>query len=293
MIRFLVLVVCLASLSAVAQEIDCTIQVNYEGVSTTNKDLLQNFAADLKNYVNNYQWGPEKLDEKVKCTLNIFVQSVTGENRYMAQVFIGSQRPIYGAKKSTAVLRILDEAWEFTYQKDRPINHNPMMFNDLTSTLDFYMYLILGFDYDTYESLSGTQWLQRASDIARLGQNSGQKGWQAATSGYSRTQFINDLLNPTLEPVRKASYIYHFRGLDSLALKPERAYANFLSALELIGIARKSSDPRNLFIKTFFDTKYLELADVFNTYPDKSIFVTLGRIDPNHQITYEEYRQRK
>jgi len=293
MIRFLVAVLCIASLSAFAQEIDCTIQVSYEGVSTTNKDLLQNFAADLKNYVNNYQWGPEKLEEKVRCTLNIFVQSVTGENRYLAQVFIGSQRPIYGAKKSTAVLRLLDEAWEFTYLKDRPINHNPMSFSDLASVLDFYMYVVLGYDYDTYESLSGTQWFQRASDIARMGQNSGQKGWQSSTSGYTRAQFINEVLNPTLEPVRKASFLYHFGGLDSLATKPERAYANFLGALELIGIARKSSDPRNLVIKAFFDTKYLELADIFSTYPDRTIYLSLGKIDPNHQITYEEYRQKK
>jgi hypothetical protein len=293
MVRLLLVLVFASTLIAVAQEIECTVQVNYEGVSTTHKDLLQNFAADVSNYVNNYQWGPEKLEEKVKCTLNIFIQSATGENRYLAQVFVGSQRPIFGAKKNTAVLRLLDEAWEFTYLKDRPINHNLMSFNDLASFLDFYAYTILGCDYDTYENLSGTPWFQKATDVARLGQSAGQKGWQQVASGYSRTQFIKDLQNPTLEPIRRASYLYHFGGLDSLAIKPERAYANFLGALELIGVARKRTDPRNLVIKTFFDTKYLELADIFKEYPDRNIYLTLGKIDPFHQTTYEEYRQKK
>ena len=280
-------------LPALTQKVDCTVNVNYEAVATSNKDLLRDFENDIRNYVNNYQWGEEQLDEKVKCTIDVFIQNVTGENRYMAQVFIGSQRPIFNSKQSTAVVRLFDEAWEFTYLKERPINHNPYSYSDLASFLDFYIYLILGYDYDSYERLGGSPWFQKASDVASMGRSSSQKGWQPVTSGYSRTQMVTDILNPTVNPVRAGFYRYHFSGLDSLAADRPKAQERIKGALEQIGMARKAIDSRNLMVKNFFDTKYLEIADVFLDYPDPAFYITLSKIDPAHQSTYDEYRLKK
>jgi hypothetical protein len=275
--------------SGQAQQVDCTIQVNYESIPTTNKDLLHDFAAEVSNYVNNYTWVSGDEDVKVKCMITIFVKSVIGDDRYSAQAFIGSRRQLYGTEKSTAVVRLFDEAWEFTYVRNRAINHNPYTFNDLTSFLDFYIYVILGYDYDTYGKLSGTPWFQKAADVASLGRSSGQRTWQQTNSGYNRIQLIDELLNQKFQPVRAASYIYHFTGLDSLSTDPIKGMNNILHALDIIGRARKQVDPRNLVIKSFFETKYLELADLFLTYPDASVYTTLRSVDPAHRNTYDEY----
>jgi hypothetical protein len=72
--------------SVCAQQIDVTVLVNYEAIPTTNKDLLRDFANDVKTYLSNYNWGPGSPGDKIKCTLNIFFQSVIGDNRYSAQV---------------------------------------------------------------------------------------------------------------------------------------------------------------------------------------------------------------
>ena len=284
----------LVSLPLSAQQVDCTIQVNYENVSTSNKDFLVNLQDDIRSYVNDYSWGSDNLEEKVKCTVDIRVQGVVGENKYSAQVFIGSKRRIEGTEESSAVLRLFDETWEFTYVKNRPISHNAYSFNDLASFLDFYIYLILGYDYDSYEKQGGNPHFQKASDIASLGRANGQKGWQQGNSGYSRIQFIGELLNPKFVPVRIASYQYHFDGLDSLAKNPSRGLANMLAAVERIGRAKKEVDPRNIVIKTFFDTKSMEIADKFFrfNYPDPSVYVKFSVIDPSHQNTYEGYRKK-
>ena len=279
--------------SALAQEAECVIQVNYEAIATTNKELLRDFATDIEDYIGHYNWGGANTTDKVKCTLNIFLSSVIGENRYSAQVFIGSQRPIYKSEQSTAVVRLFDEMWEFTYIKGRPINHNSYSFNDLASFLDFYMFLVMGFDADTYDKLGGTPIFQKAADIANMGRSSGQKGWQASTASYSRLQLIDEVLNGKFEPVRVASFTYHFNGLDSLAYSRDRAYANIIKSLESIEVVRKRADPRNIVIRTFFEAKYLELGTLFSTYPDPAIFVVLSRIDPFHQKTYEEYRTKR
>src|SRR5512135_563717 len=126
--------------AARAQEVDCTVLVNYEAVPTTNKEYLRNLGNDIRDYVNNYKWGSDNLPDKIQCTFNIFVQSVVSENKYSAQVFVGSQRKIFGTARSSAVLRIFDEGWEFTYVVNRPLSHNPYSYNDLASFLDFYVY---------------------------------------------------------------------------------------------------------------------------------------------------------
>jgi len=279
--------------STLAQEVDASVMVNYESVATTNKDLLQNFESDVRDYLNHYSWGSDNLDEKIKCTFNIFIKSAISEQRYSAQIFVGSQRKLYGSEKSSAVLRILDDTWEFTYVKSVPINHSTYTFNDLASVLDFYVYLIIGFDYDSYEKLSGKKFLQRAADVASLGRASGQKGWEPSKSGYSRVQFISELNDNKFTPIRTASYIYFFTGMDSLAVNPPRAWKNILKALDMIAKTKSIVDPRNVVIKSFFDSKHMELAETFLTYPDPAVYIKLSNIDPSHQKIYEEYRAKR
>ena len=273
-----------------AQMVDCTIRVNTEAIATSNRDLLRDFPNDLKDYVGNFNWGGGNANDKVKCTLDIFVKGVVGDNLYSAQVFIGSQRQIYNSEQSTAVVRLFDESWQFTYVKNRPIVRNTYSFNDLASFLDFYMYLIMGYDFDTYDKFSGTPLFQKAADVASLGRGSGQADWQPTTSTYSRVQLIDEILSPTYQEVRGASWKYHFCGLDSLSFNPERGYANIIQAVESIGKVKKIADPRNIIIRAFFEAKYKELADVFMNYPDPAIYLTFSAIDPNHQKAYDEAR---
>lgn len=279
--------------AAGAQEVDCAVQVTYDAIANTHGDLLRDFQRDISDYVNAYRWGQESPGDKIKCTITINITSAVGENRYSAQVFIGSQRPIYGTQRSTATVRLIDDGWEFTYVQSRPIIHNEYSFNDLTTFLDFYIYLILGYDYDTYEAKGGTPFFQRAADLASIAKSSGQKGWRAAAGSYSRPQLIEEILSPSIALFRVASFHYHFNGLDSLAINPAVAHRNILHALEMMGKARRATNPRNLYIKAWFETKYLELAEVFSTYPDPSVYNKLTAIDPAHQSTYEDHYSRR
>ncbi len=276
-----------------AQELNCTIKINYESIPAANKDLLLNFEYELNDYVNNYKWGTDNLDEKINCALQINIKNVVGENRYAAEVFIGSSRQVFSANKTSAMLRVFDDAWEFTYVRGRPINHNTYTYNDLTSFVDFYAYLIIGYDYDSYIEMSGTQHFQKAADIASLGRSAGGKGWEQAKSGYSRIQLIQEILNTKFAPMRSAFFKYHFTGLDSMAASQVQARTNIARAINEIGELKKTADPRNQIIRTFFDAKHQEIAETFIGYPDPKIFLDLAQMDPSHQNTYEEYRKKR
>lgn len=279
---------------SLAQQIEATVTVNYEAVATTNKDLLQDFKSDIESYLNGYNWNSQgNTNEKIECNFDIFIRGVIGDDRYSAQMFVGSKRKLYNSRRMIGVLRIFDEVWEFTYVRTHPINHNTYTFNDLASVLDFYVYVILGYDYDTYDKLSGTPFLQRAADVASLGRSSNQKGWLPSKGGYNRVQFIDELNDNKFAPVRIASYQYHFAGLDSLTINKSRGWSNILKSLEVIAKTRDRVDPRNVVIKSFFDTKYLELAEAFLTYPDPAVYIKLSNIDPSHTKTYDEYRAKR
>lgn len=293
--RWLIAIIVIAALSprSPSQQLDCTLQADYTSLGTAQYDLLTDFADDVRGYINNNAWGEENFPEKVRCALNIFVKGTPAENRYSAQVFIGSQRTIYNTDQSSAVVRLFDEDWEFTYIKNRPLNRSPHSFNDLTSFLDFYSYVALGYDYDTYEPGGGTPWFQKAADVANLGRASGAKGWELKTSSYSRVQLMDEILSPKFAQARTAVYRYHFSGLDSLSINRSHALANILKALETIGKLRKEVNPRNIYIKSFFEAKYLEIAQLFVDYPDPNIYKKLAIIDPAHQTAYEEYNSKR
>jgi hypothetical protein len=279
--------------AASGQVLDVTLKINTEAVSVNYRENIRDFQQDIENYLRNYDYGDPNNRERVPVTLEIFLQSGTEDGKYTAQVFIGASRPIFGGNQNTATVRILDELWEFTYQRGRALEHTMYSFNDLTSFLDFYMYFVLGFDYDTYDRLGGTPYFTRAADVAALGESSGLKSWTPTSGGFTRTRFAREMMSPQFEPLRRASWKYHFAGLDSLAFNRPRAQQTILEALEEIAASRKALDPQNLAIKAFFDTKYLEIAQLFLDYPDRNVYGRLTRIDPNHQKTYEEYSAKR
>jgi len=283
----------LVTYCAHAQQADVNVVVNYDQIPTTNKDLLRDFASDVKTYLSNYNWGGGNPGDKVKCSFTIQLQSVIGDNRYSAQVVVVSVRDIYNSPQSTVVIRFFDQLWQFTYMKTKPLTHNPYTYDDLTSFLDFYMYLIMGYDADSFEKMSGTKLFQKASDVANMGRSTGDQGWQPATSGYSRIQLIDELMSTTFQPVRAASWYYYFAGLDSLSTDRDRGWQNMITAISMIADAKRNADIRNVVIKSFFEAKAKEIAEKFIDYPDVSVYSLLESVDPNHQAVYEEAKAKR
>jgi hypothetical protein len=43
-------------------------------------------------------------------------------------------------------------------------------------------------------------------------------------------------------------------------------------------------------VKQFFDAKFREIAEAFQTYPDRSVYETLSNYDQEHRSTYQEWK---
>jgi hypothetical protein len=292
---FLFILPVLLAVSAFSQELDCTININnLENISSSQRDYLRGFKSDIEKYLNSTRFTDEDLDgEKIRCSMEIFFQSALSNNRYQAKVVITSLRPIYNGNeptdRNTLILRISDNNWEFTYLPNQQIVHDEMIFNPLTSFLDFYAYLIIGYDLETYVPMSGSQCFQKAQKITQTASTSAvSKDWQIPTASYSKFAMTDELSNVKFNRFRSAFNNYHFDGIDLLATDQQKGLKNILKALEVINDVHRQNTS-SVIIKQFFDSKYREIAEIFQTYPEKGVYETLSTYDQEHRSTYQEW----
>jgi hypothetical protein len=276
------------------QELNCRVTINVESIQSAQRDYLRNFAQDIERYLNNNRFTNEDLDgERISCNMEIFFKSGTSDSRYQAQVVIASQRPVYVgdivSDRTTPVLRILDNNWEFTYLPNQQMNHDEMIFEPLTSFLDFYAYIIIGYDLETYIPMSGNSCFQKAINTVRLAANAASSGdWKQTTASYSKFGITDELTNMKYDSFRDAFNNYFFDGVDLLATEQKLAQDNILNALESINTVRNRQNRTSVIVKQFFDAKYREIAEIFLTYPDRSIYDKLSNFDEEHRSTYQE-----
>ncbi len=272
-----------------AQELDATVTVNFEKLPTVNKDNLQIFAQQIQDYLNNTRFTGNRWEgDKIKCTFNIFFQSASDDITYSAQVFVGSQRPVYQSDMATPMLTVLDNSWNFIYEKGQSIHFSPNDFHPLSSFLDYYAYVIIGLDLDTWDVLGGSALFTRALDIATRGANSRfSGGWERGTSAYYKRGLVEDLLNERYRSFREAYYEYHY-GLDIFSQNKSMGQEKIVKIIKMLVDQKGGIDTRSVLLRTFFDAKNGEIVDYLKDYPDKSIFTSLKRIDPQNISKYDE-----
>lgn len=278
-----------------AQEIQATVSVNMEMIPEEFRTNIMTLQSDLETYINkqrftNMEWeGPP-----VPIEINI---AVTGgmRNKYSAQLFIAAKRYIYGQEGGMSVtLKLIDRTWNFEYNRGAMLSYNPTRYNEFTSILDYYMLLIIGFDLDTYEPLSGSRVYDLARSIVTLGASHGADGWQTtSTPGeFTRYSLISELTDLKFEPLRKLFYSYYYDGLDIMAEDREQGLANLAFVIqEMADFKDKKLTSPSVLIQAFFDAKAHELADLFKGYnKHPGVFRDLMYLDPTNSQIYENSR---
>ena len=275
-----------------AQELDATVTINVEQLPTASRERLDNFANQIKDYLNNTKFTRKAWEgDKIKCSFNIFFSNANDETSYTAQMVVASQRPIEGSKLGSLMMSIMDNTWAFKYEKNQAMYFNQADFDPLTSLLDFYAYLMIGFDADSYQPLDGTDYFQKALDLTVRGaSSSASKGWLLESNAYNRRALIDNLLNGKYQQFRQDYFDYHYNGLDLLHTTDQRqtGYNNIIKLIKNLEKKKDQLDTRSVLLKVFFDAKAGEFVETLKNYPDKSIFLSLKKNDPPHISKYDE-----
>jgi hypothetical protein len=269
--------------------------VNANKLTSANKNIFRSMQMDLYEFVNNKKWTKHNFanNERIECSITIQINKQISSDEYEATLNIQSKRPVYNSSYKTTMLNIQDEFFRFKYQEYQTIEFAETGNKDnLTSVIAYYVYVILGFDYDAFSPSGGTEYFERARQIVNESQNaSGTKnGWRAFESDYNRYWLVDNVLNKTYAPFRELMYVYHRKGLDVMADQLEAGRAEVAESLKLIQKVFRSRS--KLYItRVFFDSKSAEIISLFSqSYADEQnrVIKILSECDPSNASKYEQ-----
>lgn len=276
-----------------AQAMRCDVSVNYRQLTGSGFTFLDDLDQLIAEYVNRNSWTTDRFrqEERIECSLQVVINEALTLTSFNAQLILTLRRPIYGTEQNTNILQISDGNWQFEYAQGTPLIFETERYNALTSVLDFYVYLMLGYDYDTFSELGGQPHFQKARRILEIAQSRSGVGWDALGGDRSRAELINQLLDPRFEPLRKAYFQYHFYGLDHFTTETENARS---AVLEVITNLQELDDQlsRQYAIDLFFASKHKELAAIFKqSQLSAQAYGILTDVDPSNLTSYNELVQ--
>jgi hypothetical protein len=286
--RFFLMLVLIPFTISFSQEINCNVTVNYEGLSVENRERLVDFKGVIESYMNTTSFTGQAWDGlKIDCSLTIFFTSASGDD-YSAQVVLVSTRPIFRSTRQSPMLTISDPNWSFRYVQNQAMYANQATFDPITTFLDFYANLVIGFDWETWAELGGTPYFNKAFNLLNLSVGSPyKKGWEQTSASYSRWGLCQDLLNDNYRAFREAFYVYHY-GIDEMQLRKKDGQEKIASIVNVLENMQKKTGINSVLIKLFFDTKNGEIIELLKDYPDYNIFNRLKKVDPAHSAKYDE-----
>lgn len=287
-LQLLFMVFCLSSQ---AQELRCRVTVNAEQVQNTNKRVFKTLETTLTEFINNRQWTKDKFeqDEKIDCAMLITITKFDAPDQFQGTIQISSDRPVYNSSYPSTIFNFRDQDFIFTYTENAPIEFTPDQFrSNLSSVVAYYVYVILGMDYDTFSEEGGTPYLAEAQRVVSNAQNTNFSGWAGSENNKNRFWIIDNLLQTSFQPLRTCMYNYHRAGLDKMNENPVEGRKAILAALEEIKKVH-AVKPLSINVQLFFTAKVNELVGIFSKseQEEKDRFLALmATLDPVNRTKY-------
>jgi hypothetical protein len=280
-----------------AQELKCQIQVISRQIQKSDRSIFEEMQRTMFEFMNNTVFTKHvvKTQERIECSIVITLNEQSGSDTYKGTIHISSTRPVFNSDYNTPIINMVDDKFQFRFAPQDAIEFNVNSYSStLSSVLTYYAYLILAFDYDSFGSMAGTQFLTEAEKVVSNAQSDPSPGWRSfQDDGKNRAAIVEDLQNDLYSPLRQCYYEYHRQGLDLMTDKKDQARSNIFSALEkLRGLYRKRPD--SYLLQLFFETKVDEIVNIFKESPAQEkrlAFNLLSQIDPGRQDKYRTIMQ--
>lgn len=255
-----------ATFTVVAQEINANVSINSSKLDETSKQAMQTLENDLRIFINDRTWTSIDFsqNEKIDCGFTIIVNDASSPTSFVAELQVQSRRPVFNSTYSSPMLNYRDAQISFDYIEYQSLEFDVNnITNNLTAVIAYYVYLILGLDFDSMSSLGGSPYYQTMQVIASNAQVINQSEWGSFTSSRGRSSIVSALNNQSYDDYRTMWYEYHRKGLDEMATNIDVAHKNIVTSLSVISEI-KSSQPNSILVNLFGDAKLDELVDVYS-----------------------------
>lgn len=283
----MVLATVLFAMPASAQELNCTVEINTDKIQGTNKSVFESLQSAINDYFNtttftNAQFG---ANEKIDCRFFLTVSEVDGD-KISGDIQIQSSRPVYNSSYTTTLINFKDTKVDFTYQEgDQLIFTENTMESQLMAILNFYAYLILAVDYDSFAPHGGDAYWERVKSIVQMAQSSGESGWRQFEDTKNRSAVLSAFTDKQTSMLRDLLYEYHLKGLDQMSVSPDKGRQQITKSLQYLDKVYQAN-PMSVGLSMFKDAKLDELVNVYSKASQTErdgVYEVLNKIYPTEQ----------
>jgi hypothetical protein len=295
--KYQIFALILLSISLYSQEIDANVTVDVQALDQEARINVATLGQDLESYIDNTVFIAENWEGE-KIPVEVAVVLMGGSNNmFSGRLLLNSQRPIYNGNGDKAiVMQLIDNQWQFEYQRGAFHSYNHLRFNSFISLIDYYMLVLIGADLDTYGDEMANDAYERARQICLLGANAGAAGYETFNEPgeFTRYSHVSELLDPRYKEWRDLVASYYLDGIDYLIDEPETAKDNLRIIIGKMAVFKetKLSGP-SVVLQAFFESNYMQIANLFKGYDDEQLFKDLQYLDPSNSTTYLEAKDAK
>lgn len=256
------------ALPASAQELNCEVTVNTDQVQGTNTSVFQTLQEAITEYMNTTHFTNDQYatNERIDCRLFFTIVEYT-DGVLKGDLQVQSTRPVYNSTYTTTLLNFKDNKLEFAYQEGEPLRFTVnTMESQLTAILNFYAYLIIALDRDSFAPNGGEAAFDQLKMIVQMAQSSGENGWKAFEDKKNRSAVLDAYTGPSTSVMRKLLYDYHRGGLDLMFQSPDKGRASITSSLDNLTTVY-NADAMSVALSMFKDAKLDELVNIYSKAP--------------------------
>jgi len=266
------LLMILMYLPVTAQELQARVSVNASAVgSNVDRKVFQTLQNSLYTFLNSRKWTEDTYqpNEKINCNFLITVLSADN-NVFKGTLTIQAARPVYNSTYVTPLINFQDDNLIFKYIEYQPLEFNENrvsgaegLSSNLTATFAFYVYMILGLDYNSFTLRGGDPYFQKAQNIITNAPDGREiVGWKAFDGQRNRYWLMDNLTDSKYALAHDAMYTYYRLGLDHMYENENDARAAVLDAIMQLNTL--NNDQQNsMIVPFFFMGKSNEIIKIF------------------------------
>lgn len=280
----LMLAAAFSPLTTAAQELNCEVEINSSQIQGTNKSVFESLQQSIKEYFNDTKWTNTQFypNERIDCRFFLTVKEYE-DDRIKGDLQVQLSRPVYNSTYTTTLFNFKDTKIDFEYRDGDPIvfNENTVE-NNLTAILDFYAYLFLALDFDSFSPQGGQPYFDRASQIVQQAQSMGETGWRAFEDNKNRSAILSVFTDNNTSAVRQMIYDYHRKGLDEMVTSPDKGRGVITEAIQTMGKVYDVA-PMSVALSLFRDSKLDELVNIYSKAPQSQrdeVYALLQKLYP-------------
>ena len=292
---YIFLLLFLPLFSAKAQELNCTVEINTSAVEGTNKSVFETLQQAISDYYNETKFTNAIFspNEKINCRFFLTVSDYSND-RIKGDLQVQLSRPVYNSTYTTTLLNFKDTKIDFEYREGEPLIFNESTWtNNLLGILDYYAYLFLALDFDSFSPNGGQPYFDRLATIVQQAQSSGEIGWRAFEDTKNRSAVLSAFTDGKSSVMRDLVYQYHRRGLDEMVTSPDKGRATITEALKDLKEVYDQS-PMSVALSIFRDSKMDELVNLYSKAPQNErdeVYELLQPIYPTDRQQLEKIKK--